>query len=70
MPVFTIDAPLGVPQHAKQKMMEEVTAAIHETWPIPDTRGFLREYPAENVSQDGHIQAEPVRSVCSREAPS
>jgi hypothetical protein len=25
--------------------------------------------PAENVSQDGHIQAEPVRPVCSLEAP-
>jgi phenylpyruvate tautomerase PptA (4-oxalocrotonate tautomerase family) len=69
MPVFTIDAPLGAPQHAKHTMMKEVTEALDEAWPIPDTRGWLREYPAENVSQDGHIQAEPVRPVCSLEAP-
>jgi hypothetical protein len=36
--------------------------------PIAD-RGSLREYPAENVSQNGHIPAEPVRPVCSLEAP-
>jgi phenylpyruvate tautomerase PptA (4-oxalocrotonate tautomerase family) len=69
MPVFTIDAPSGVRQDAKQKMMKQITEALDEAWPIPDTRGWLREYPAENVSQDGHIQAEPVRPVCSLEAP-
>jgi hypothetical protein len=69
MPVFTIDAPSGVPQDAKHKMMKEITEALHEAWPIPDTRGWLREYPADNVSQDGRTQAEPVRPVCSLEAP-
>ena len=69
MPVFTIDAPSGVPQDAKHKMMKEITEALHEAWPIPDTRGWLREYPADNVSQDGRMQAEPVRPVCSLEAP-
>ena len=69
MPVFTIDAPSGAPQDAKHKMMKEVTEALHEAWPIPDTRGWLREYPADNVSQDGRIQAEPMRPVCSLEAP-
>ena len=69
MPVFTIDAPSGVSQDAKRKMMKEITEALDEAWPIPDTRGWLREYPADNVSQDGHIQAEPVRPVCSLEAP-
>ena len=44
---------------------------MRSTRPItfPDTRGWLREYPAENVSQDGHVLAEPVRPVCSLEAP-
>lgn len=69
MPVFTIDAPSGARQDAKDKMMKEVTDALHEAWPIPDTRGWLREYPAENVSQDGRTAAEPVRPVCSLEAP-
>jgi phenylpyruvate tautomerase PptA (4-oxalocrotonate tautomerase family) len=69
MPVFTIDAPTGVRQDAKQKMMREVTEALDEAYHFPDTRGWLREYPAENVSQDGRIQAEPVRPVCSLEAP-
>ena len=61
MPVFTIDAPSGAHQDAKDKMLKEVTDALHEAWPIPDTRGWLREYPAGNVSQDGRIGAEPVR---------
>ena len=30
MPVFVIDAPSGVPQDAKRKMMKEVTEALHE----------------------------------------
>ena len=69
MPVFTIDAPSGAHQDAKDKMLKEVTDALHEAWPIPDTRGWLREYPAGNISQDGRIGAEPVRPVCSLEAP-
>jgi phenylpyruvate tautomerase PptA (4-oxalocrotonate tautomerase family) len=69
MPVFTIDAPSGARQDAKAKMLKEVTEALHEAWPIPDTRGWLREYPTGNISQDGHIGAEPARPVCSLEAP-
>ena len=64
MPVFTIDAPAGASQDAKRTMMTEITEALDEAWPIPDTRGWLREYPADNVSQDGRI-----RPVCSLEAP-
>ena len=69
MPVFTIEAPSGAHQDAKDKMLKEVTDALHEAWPIPDTRGWLREYPAGNISQDGRVGAEPVRPVCSLEAP-
>ena len=69
MPVFTIDAPAGASQDAKRTMMTEITEALDEAWPIPDTRGWLREYPADNVSQDGRIGAEPIRPVCSLEAP-
>ncbi|HTF53053.1 MAG TPA: hypothetical protein VK735_36875 [Pseudonocardia sp.] len=69
MPVFTIDAPIGARQDAKQKMMREITEALDETYHFPDTRGWLREYPAENISQDGRVQAEPARPVVSLEAP-
>jgi len=69
MPVFTIDAPTGAEQHAKERMLREITEALDEAYHFPDTRGWLREYPAENVSQDGRVQAEPVRPVCSLEAP-
>jgi phenylpyruvate tautomerase PptA (4-oxalocrotonate tautomerase family) len=70
MPVFTVDAPLGAPQHAKQKMLTEITEAIEEAYNhFPDTRGWLREYPTGNVSQDGRVDAEPIRPVCTLEAP-
>jgi len=69
MPVFTIDAPVGARQDAKQKMMREITEALDEAYHFPDTRGWLREYPAENISQDGRVRAEPARPVVSLEAP-
>jgi len=69
MPVFTIDAPGGARQDAKQKMMREITEALDEAYHFPDTRGWLREYPAENISQDGRVHAEPARPVVSLEAP-
>ena len=69
MPVFTIDAPTGADRGAKQRMLKEIHDALDETYHFPDTRGWLREYPAENVAQDGRVQAEPVRPVCSLEVP-
>jgi phenylpyruvate tautomerase PptA (4-oxalocrotonate tautomerase family) len=70
MPVFTVDAPTGAPQNAKQKMLKQITEALDEAYHfIPDTRGWVREYSAENVSQDGRVQVEPVRPVVSLEAP-
>jgi hypothetical protein len=61
MPDFTIDAPSGVQQNAKERMLREITEALDEAFHFPDIRGWLREYPAENVSQDGRVGAEPVR---------
>jgi phenylpyruvate tautomerase PptA (4-oxalocrotonate tautomerase family) len=69
MPVFTVDVPEGASPVAKQKMLKEITEALDEAYRVPDTRGWVREYPAENVSQDGRVGAEPVRPVCSLEAP-
>jgi hypothetical protein len=50
-------------------MMEKTTAALNEAYPVPDVRIFLREYQADNVSQDGRLESEPVRPVCFIEAP-
>jgi phenylpyruvate tautomerase PptA (4-oxalocrotonate tautomerase family) len=69
MPGFFIDVPEGAPPAAKQKMMKEITEALDEAYHIRDIRGWLREYPGHNVSQDGRVGAEPVRPVCSLEAP-
>jgi phenylpyruvate tautomerase PptA (4-oxalocrotonate tautomerase family) len=69
MPMFTIDAPEGAPPAAKQKMLKEITEALDEAYHIPDIRGWLREYPGHNVSQDGRVGAEPMRPVCSLDAP-
>jgi hypothetical protein len=69
MPDFTIEAPSGVQQDAKQKMLWEITEALDEAFHFPDIRGWLREYPAGNVSQDGRVGAEPVRPVCSLYVP-
>jgi hypothetical protein len=69
MPQFFIEAPTGIRPDAKQTMMQDITAAIDEAYHIPDVRIWLREYNAENVAQDGRIQAEPVRPVCFLEAP-
>jgi hypothetical protein len=69
MPQILIEAPTGVRPDAKQKMMSEISAAVDEAFQIPDVRVWLREYPAENVAQDGHIGAEPIRPLCFLEVP-
>lgn len=69
MPQLLLEAPLGVQPEAKRKMMQEITAAIDEAYRMPDVRIWLREYPADNVAQDGRLNAEPVRPLCFLEAP-
>jgi phenylpyruvate tautomerase PptA (4-oxalocrotonate tautomerase family) len=69
MPQFLIEAPVGVRDDAKRRMMEEITAAIDEAYRIPDIRIWLREYPADNVAQNGRLNAEPIRPLCFLEAP-
>jgi phenylpyruvate tautomerase PptA (4-oxalocrotonate tautomerase family) len=69
MPVFTIDVPEGAQPASKEKLLADVTEALDETYHFPDTRGWLREYPAGNISQDGRVGAEPARPVCSLEVP-
>jgi hypothetical protein len=69
MPTMIIEAPTGIRKEVKKKLMEKTTTALNEAYPIPDVRIFLREYQADNVSQDGRLESEPVRPVCFIEAP-
>jgi hypothetical protein len=69
MPQLFVEAPFGILREAKQTMMREITAAIDEAYRIPDVRVWLREYPADNVAQDGRTEAEPIRPLCLLEAP-
>jgi phenylpyruvate tautomerase PptA (4-oxalocrotonate tautomerase family) len=69
MPVSYIDIPSGVSNDAKEKMVKDVYEAIHEAWPIPDTRIMVREWPHNTVSQDGVIADAPMRPICMLDVP-
>jgi hypothetical protein len=69
MPVAYIDIPTGVSDGAKTKIFKELYEAIHEAWPIPDTRVLVREWANEAVSQDGRIENVPMRPICTLAVP-
>jgi phenylpyruvate tautomerase PptA (4-oxalocrotonate tautomerase family) len=69
MPVAYIDVPFGIRIEAKRMLVKAVFEAIHDAYPIPDTRIMLREWPLENVSQDGRLDSEPLRPICGLEVP-
>jgi hypothetical protein len=69
VPVAYIDVPTGVNEEAKKKIFTETYEAIHEAWPIPDTRVLIREWPDETVSQDGRIERVPMRPICTLAVP-
>jgi hypothetical protein len=58
--VAYVDIPTGVNGVGKKKVFRELYEAIHEAWPIPDTRVLIREWPDEAVSQDGRIERSHV----------
>jgi len=64
MPVAYIDLPSGLAVDIKQKLVKEVAEFIHDAYMIPDTRVFLREWPAEQTSVDGEL-ARPMRPICN-----
>jgi phenylpyruvate tautomerase PptA (4-oxalocrotonate tautomerase family) len=68
MPTCFIEAPQGIRIDAKKRLVEEISAALEETYRFNDTRIFLREYPLENVAQDERLQTE-IRPVCFVEGP-
>jgi phenylpyruvate tautomerase PptA (4-oxalocrotonate tautomerase family) len=69
MPLMFVEAPEGLEREAKAGLLSALSAAIDKTYQFPDTRVFLREYPAENVCQDGEIASGPIRPVGFLEAP-
>ena len=69
MPVAYVDVPSSVNDNAKRKIFQEMYEAIHEAWPIPDTRILIREWPDEAVSQDGRIELVPMRPICTLAVP-
>ena len=69
VPVAYVDVPTGVDGDAKKKIFEELYEAIHEAWPIPDTRVLIREWPNAAVSQDGRIEDVPMRPICTLAVP-
>jgi phenylpyruvate tautomerase PptA (4-oxalocrotonate tautomerase family) len=69
MPISYIDVPEGIRSDAKRKLVKAVYTALDEAYRIPDTRIFLREWPADSVSQDGRLDAEPPKPVCFLEVP-
>jgi len=64
MPVSYIDVPRGISPAGKEKLVKDVFEAIHDAYMIPDTRVFLREWPAEQTSIDGEL-ARPMRPICN-----
>jgi phenylpyruvate tautomerase PptA (4-oxalocrotonate tautomerase family) len=63
MPVAYIDVPSGLTSSAKAQLVKEVAESIHHAYPIPDTRVFLREWTAEQMSIDGALGA-AFRPIC------
>jgi hypothetical protein len=69
MPVSVIDAPPGIRADAKKKWVKDLYEAIHDAYPIPDTRILLREWPNDEVSQDGRLDSKPLRPIGWLEVP-
>jgi len=69
MPVSYIDVPHGISPADKEQLVRAVSEAIHEGYPIPDTRVLIREWRPESVGQDGKIEMQPMRPICVLEVP-
>jgi hypothetical protein len=70
MPIAYLDVPTGADVRRKKTLVKALYEALHEAYPFPDdTRIFLREWPGENLSQNGQLDPEPVRPVFTIHAP-
>jgi len=68
MPVAYIDIPSGLTSKAKAQLTKEAGDCLHEAYPIPDTRIYLREFIAENTSLDSQPGA-AFRPICDYVVP-
>src|SRR5262249_49059622 len=68
MPVAYLDLPSGLAVHTQRNLLKEVGECMHHAWLIPDTRVFLREWPAEQFSIDAEL-GRPMRPVCNYLGP-
>jgi hypothetical protein len=70
MPVAYLDVPTGADIETKREMVGAMYEALKEVYPFPDdTRIFLREWPLDNVSQNGSLGAKPMRPVFVAHVP-
>src|SRR5215510_4778174 len=68
MPVAYLDLPSGLGADLRKNLVKEVAEFIHNAYMIPDTRVFLREWPAEQISIDGEL-GRPMRPICDFVVP-
>src|SRR5215813_8479256 len=68
MPCAYLDLPTGLAVDVKKNLVKEVSESIHDAYRIPDTRVFLREWPAEQTSVDGEL-GRPMRPICDFVVP-
>lgn len=70
MPISYLDVPEGLSLEGKRQMVSRMYDALHEAYPFPDdVRIFIREWPADSVSQDGRLGAEPIRPTFTMHVP-
>src|SRR4030095_4144774 len=68
MPVAYLDVPSSLAVDIKKKLVKDVAEFIHQAYLIPDTRVFLREWTAEQISVDGEL-GRPLRPICNFVVP-
>ena len=68
MPVAYIDIPSGLTSQAKAQLTKELGESLHEAYPIPDTRIYLREFTVENTSLDS-VPGASFRPICDYVVP-
>lgn len=70
MPIAYLDVPTGADLSTKRELVKALYEALSEVYPFPDdTRIFLREWPLNNISQNGLLGSEPVQPVFTMHVP-
>jgi phenylpyruvate tautomerase PptA (4-oxalocrotonate tautomerase family) len=62
MPVAYLDLPSDLGADTK-KLVKEVADSIHDAYMVSDTRVFLHEWPAKQMSVDGQLSSR-MRPIC------